>query len=250
MFLPSKLQDGGGGKKGEQNSAPPGIRTKKRKKRPVLPSEILAFPNADKDFHETWQPNRDLLSIPHPFRAVLLGPPNSGKSTVVKNLLLRADPDFDKLYVIHADPIGTHEYDDCKAIMLPEIPQPGDWPNDKEKKLVVVDDIDVKRLGREQQSNLDRLFGYVSTHKNISCILCSQDTFNVPAGIRRCANIWVLWKSPDVNAVKMCAARCGNLDFDKLFEKNCKCPHDSIWVDMSDGTPKKLRRNGYLDCEQ
>jgi len=223
----------------------PLIKTRKRKKRPVLPSEIIAFPNSDKDFHEHWEEDRDLLSFPHPFRAVLLGPPNSGKSTVVKNLLLRAKPDFDKMYVIHADSEGTSEYDDCKAVMLPEIPEPQDWPNDKEKKLVVVDDVDVKRLGRHQLSALDRLFGYVSTHKNISCILCSQDVFNIPAGIRRCANLWVLWKTPDTHAVAMCASRCGKLDFEELFKKNCKGPHDSIWIDMTDRTPLKIRSNGY-----
>ena len=160
MYLKSKIPtDETQGKEEE-----PSVKTRKRKKRLILPTSILPFPNVDKDFHEQWYPDRDLLSIPHPFRAVLLGPPNSGKSTVVKNLLLRGNPDFDKMYVVHADPEGTGEYDDCKAVMLPEIPEPGDWPNDKEKKLVVIDDLDVKRLGRNQQSNLDRLFGYVSTH--------------------------------------------------------------------------------------
>lgn len=245
---PEEIKNGSDAKDNEPEE--PVVKTRKRKKRAELPMEILAFPNTDKDFHEQWHPERDLLSFPHPFRAVLLGPPNSGKSTIVKNLLLRGDPDFAKMYVIHADADGTSEYDDCKAVLLPEIPEPQDWPNDKEKKLVVVDDIDVKRLGKQQMSALDRLFGYVSTHKNISCILCSQDVFNIPAGVRRCANLWVLWKSPDTHAVSMCASRCGKLDFDNLFNKNCLNPHDSVWVDMTDNTPLKLRTNGYREALQ
>ena len=236
-----KQQEGEKDKEAEE----PVVKTRKRRRRLELPTSILPFPNTDKDFHEKWDEERDLLSFPHPFRAVLLGPPNSGKSTIVKNLLLRGEPDFAKMYVIHADVDGTSEYDDCKAVLLPEIPEPQDWPNDGEKKLVVVDDIDVKRLGRQQMTALDRLFGYVSTHKNISCILCSQDVFNVPAGVRRCANLWVLWKTPDTHALSMCAARCGKLDFVSLFNNNCKKPHDSLWVDMTDNTPLKLRVNGY-----
>ena len=65
-------------------------RRKKRKRELRLPNRLLALKNADKAFHESWHPKRNLLNFPHPFRAVLLGPPNTGKSATVKNLLLRA----------------------------------------------------------------------------------------------------------------------------------------------------------------
>ena len=41
-----------------------------------------------------------MLNFPHPFRGVLLGPPNTGKSTSVKNILIRADPPFKKVTVV------------------------------------------------------------------------------------------------------------------------------------------------------
>lgn len=69
-----------------------------------LPKEILPIPCADKAFHEKWKKGRDMLNIPHPFRCVALGPPNSGKSTIVKNLLIRAKPEFEEVYVVHCDP--------------------------------------------------------------------------------------------------------------------------------------------------
>ena len=90
---------------------------------------------------------------------------------------------------------------------------------------------------------LDRLFGYVSTHKNISVLLCSQDPFNVPPIVRRCSNLWVLWPGRDVDAVQTCARKCGENLQEKF--KLCHSPKDSIWIDLTDGTPVKVRRNGY-----
>ena len=61
---------------------------KKVKEVDLLPNELIPIHNADKDFHESWYRGRNALNIPHPWRAVILGKPNSGKSTVIKNLLI------------------------------------------------------------------------------------------------------------------------------------------------------------------
>ena len=89
-----------------------------------------------------------------------------------------------------------------------DIPPPEDWDG-TDKHLVIIDDLEVKGLGKEQKRNLDRLFGYVSTHKNISVCLCSQDAFNVPPIVRRCSNLWVLWRGPDLDAMACVARKSG-----------------------------------------
>ena len=81
----------------------------KHKTKLKLPNEIIPLPNPDKEFHESWNKSRNMLNIPHPFRAVMLGPPNVGKTTIVKNLLLRADPPFQEVIVIHCDSGYTQE---------------------------------------------------------------------------------------------------------------------------------------------
>ena len=62
-----------------------------------LPKELIIIKNPDKQFHEAWKEGRNMVNVPHPFRMVCFGPPNVGKSTVVKNILLRADPPFEEI---------------------------------------------------------------------------------------------------------------------------------------------------------
>lgn len=212
-----------------------------------LPNKILALPNIDKAFHEQWYRGRNMLNIPHPFRCVCMGPPNVGKTTIVKNLLLRARPQFQEVYVIHCDSNYTQEYDDLVVVhMLDSIPAPEDWPG-AVKTLVVLDDLEFKGMNREQRKNLDRLFGYVSTHKNISVILCSQDSFNVPPIVRRCSNLWVLWKMQDVDSLAMVARKTGMNaeDFKDIFTNLLTEPKDSLWIDHTDHSPYPIRKNGY-----
>ena len=219
-----------------------------KKKIMRLPNKIIPLPNPDKNFHEKWYKGRNMLNIPHPFRCVCLGPPNVGKTTIVKNLLLRAKPEFEEVVVIHCDSGYTKEYDDIgeNVEILNEIPAPNDWEG-QVKTLVVLDDLEFKGMSKDQKRNLDRLFGYVSTHKNISCILCSQDAFNVPPIVRRCSNLWVLWRCPDLDAMATCARKTGLKanNFNSIFNQLMMEPRDSLWIDTTAHSPYPMRKNGY-----
>lgn len=220
----------------------------KKNKKKELPNKIIPIHNSDKTWHESWTEGRNMLNIPHPFRAVLLGKPNSGKSTIVKNLLIRADPPFEDVYVIHCDSKNTKEYIDCgnRVHMLQEIPKPEEWEG-KVKTLVVLDDLEFKQMSKDQKRNLDRLVGYCSTHKNISVCVCSQDAFSVPTIVRRCANLFILWAMSDLDSMSRMARKTGlkSHNLYTLFNKILNKPKDSLWVDMSDGSPYPLRKNGF-----
>lgn len=219
---------------------------KRNKKKFNLPDEIIVVPNPDKKFHERWYEGRRKMNIPHPFRAVLLGPPNRGKTLLGKNLLWHAYPNFERLVIIHYDPDYTKEYDDMGEVeILKKIPPPSFWDG-KRKTLCILDDLDFKSLGKSQRKALNRLFGFVSTHKNVSCVLCAQDPFNVPASVRRCANLWVLWKMEDVDALATCARKTGvKRDlFMQVFDRHLINTHDSFWIDNTEKSPYKLRING------
>jgi hypothetical protein len=216
-----------------------------------LPNVILPISNPDKKWHESWYAKRGKLNIPHPFRSVLLGPPNTGKTTTCKNILLRQHPPFKRVVVVHCDPNFTEEYDDIGAEIIAEIPNPEAWPGDK-KTLVILDDLEFKGMSKGQNRNLDRLYGFVSTHKNISVCLCAQDPFNVPAGVRRCANLWVLWKMTDMDALATCARRTGmkSDSFRQIFRDLITSDKDSLWIDLTDKSPMKLRKNGFQEITQ
>ena len=220
---------------------------KKSKKLKELPNEIIIIPNEDKYFHETWTPGRNLLNIPHPFRCMLIGPPNSGKTLLIKNILLRAKPIFKKIYVVHCDGDFTKEYEDVDATMLDSIPSPEEWEGDK-KTMVVLDDIDYKGMNKVQAKNLNRLFGFASTHKNISVCLTSQNYFDIPTSIRRMANFFILWKTIDSDSFKMIAKKTGMKieQFQYIFKNIIgDDKHSSLWIDLTSKTSAKLRKNGY-----
>ena len=215
---------------------------------PKLPNKIIPISNADKSFHEKWYDKRNMLNIPHPFRACCLGPPNVGKSTVIKNLIIRQHPPFEEIFVIHCDAENTKEYQDLgeEVHMLSSIPAPEDWEG-KVKTLCIIDDLELKTLKQDQKRCLDRLFGYVSTHKNISVILASQDPFNVPPIVRRCSNLWILWRCPDLDSMSVCARKTGLRanNFNTIFNKLMLNSKDSLWLDSTDRSPYPMRKNGF-----
>ncbi len=226
-----------------------------------LPKQLIAIGNKDKKFHEKWEVGRDPLNFPHPFRVCMSGPPNTGKSTCAKNIVLRAYPPFRRVTIIHADPHhkvnkgdgnpgeekGTHEYEDLGehgVEMRSDFPNPTEWNSD-EKHLVIVDDVDLTALNKSQRSAADRLFGYVSTHKNISLIMCTQDFFRSPVNLRRNCNIFVLWNNPDKSSMATIGKRLGIPDFAEFMETHCPNKHDSLWRDETEGSPYPWRFNGF-----
>ena len=53
-----------------------------------LGREIVVIECPDKKNNEHWDKKRNIANIPCPYRCILFSVPHSGKSTVIKNLLL------------------------------------------------------------------------------------------------------------------------------------------------------------------
>ena len=219
---------------------------KKRRVKHRLPNEIIPIRNEDKLFHERWKPGRNALNIPHPMRCVLLGRPNSGKTTVMKNIILRCKPAYEEIWVVHCDSSDTKEFNDMDVEMMDTIPSPEDIEPGV-KRLIILEDLEYNQMPKDQKRALDRLFGYTSTHKGCSVMLTAQDPYAVPAICRRCANLWVIWKMDDTQALQTLGRRVGmsSKDFEHIFEKHCPGKKDSLWLDLTDGSPFPLRINGF-----
>jgi hypothetical protein len=219
---------------------------------PKLPSKIIPIPNPDKTFFETWDkpPNRDMLDIIHPYRILICGKPHCGKSNTVLNILLRASKPFQRIIVCHYDAKNTKEYDILeKVILIDDIPNPKDskFFDKKKKTLMIFDDMEFDFLKKEKKKYLDRIFGYKSTHGNLSLMVCAQNMTNIPAAVRRMSNYYIIFKVPDMDLLYLIGRKLGitKENFVKLMNDNIKNYHDSLHFDLTLGTPYPLRRNGY-----
>jgi hypothetical protein len=211
-------------------------------------NQLIYFPNADKKNHEKWHKGRDLMDFPKPYRMLLFGSPNSGKTNFIFNIIMLAEPAFDKIYILHPDP-DSQEYAMLKdhVEMLTEIPDKL-FCDPKLKNLLILDDIEYKNLSKIDKANFDRLSGYTSTHRNCSLLITSQDAINVPASVRRNTSIFILYKNvPDLNSLAQVATKVG-LSADKLFSIFDTCmegQRDSLCIDLTAESPAKMRVNGY-----
>lgn len=179
-----------------------------------------------------------------------MGEFSSGKSLTARNIFLRADPPFERLIVCHID-AKTKEWNDCNAHILDYIPDPDSWGNGEQKTLCIIDDINFRGMSKQQKSNLNRLFGYTSSHCNVSVILTTQNFYEVPISVRRMANFFVVWKSRDLRNMRSMASRMGfsTEEFMKLVNDHLTAYHDSLWVDYTPHSPFFIRKNGYKMIE-
>ncbi len=218
-----------------------------------LPRRIVPYSNADKTGYETWAtkgPNPDLLDFPKPFRMCLMAQPNTGKTTIIKNVLAHCYPYFTEIIVVHQD-TESGDYDDigqyemCSLIPSPEElnerahAEPG-------PRLIIIEDIPLGSLDASQKLALDRLFGYCSSHMNYSVMLTAQNWTSLHPTVRRMTNIFVLGNLNDQASMRQLCTRVGcPAKIYALLLGYLKTPHDTMWIDRTIGSPQPYRINGY-----
>lgn len=213
-----------------------------------LSHNIFGLPNADKgSWNEKWdEKEHGLARLVHPFKLLLSGRPNSGKTTVMHNMFLHiqtSNRPFKTLIIIQPSTSKEHDILD-PTLILSDIPDAESLVNeDNGKTLLIVDDWDCDRLTKYQTQNLSKLFRYISSHHNISIMMSYQSFFNVPIIVRKTCNYFALWKTNNKDEVNLIAKRVGydKKVFQKLFKDYIKDKHDFILVDQK--SPHELRKN-------
>lgn len=218
-------------------------------KKSKIPKEILLLKSGDKQDREKWHKQRDLMDFPGgSFRAIISGPPSSGKTNLIKNIIIKANPLYDQVYLVHFDPYSK-DYEDADVTVLED----GELPHNddidvNEKNLIIFEDINYESLSKEQKLDLASLFKYVSSHKNCNIIWsCHDPVTGIPPSIRRLANLYVIFRLPDVSSLSTIGSKCGinANDFQDIFKNFIKKQHDNLCIDMTSNTPAKLRINMY-----
>lgn len=216
-----------------------------------LPNEILKIENADKKFHESWHKGRDICDFPHPVRIGILGKVGLGKSTIAKNIFLRSqasDNPYEQLLIIHGSD-STKEWDDLEPTMiLNDIPDPQDLTQNDKKTMIIIDDFEMSGLPKQSLKNLSSLFRFVSSHHNISIIICYQSFFQVPAIIKKCCNVFIIYRPNDRDELGTIARRVGMTKKDMLyiFDNFMKEKRDTLCIDMTENSPAELRKNLFI----
>lgn len=216
-----------------------------KKKTFRLPNKIIPIDSFDKKYwREKWYEGRNRLNLPHSFRLICIGPPDSGKSCLIKNIIIRAKPTFEKILLYH---FGTGaEYDDVDAEHIDEL-NPLDYEDNDEKTLLIIEDCNFKNCDKTTKYNLNRLFGYTSSHCNLSIALTSQNPYDISPEIRRMANIIALWRNHDMNSLNTLASRCGlnKQKMEHIMLNLLQNPHDFLMIDLQMNSPAKYRINGF-----
>ena len=242
----------------------------------AAPKKLKFRHNVEKKYFETWTDDRPIENFPHPYRMLISGRPNSGKTTTALSIICEAKPIWDEIIILHAkyfdstldspdnkdieispEKIDIPEYKDIDfTCALKTIPtgysyfQKFQNKEGSKKNLLIIDDCELKEWaesgkGKLRKSYLNKTFSYQSTHYGLSIVIITQDpTTQLNPGIRRNCNVYIAFKGLDRNAVGYYAQGVGfpKSILVKLFDY-CSSNHDSICFDNSDGSPYPLRYN-------
>ena len=233
---------------------------RKKKDKESLPKPfkcIIPIKNPDKVGAEHWTKNRakNLANFPSPQRILLLGACGTGKSTLIKNLIVNQRPMFEEVYLIHQDAKHTKEYDDLDPTdVLTDVPpiQFFNLDGKFKKRAVIIDDLELTSADVERKKNLAILFRYGSTHKGLTVFFAHQSFFDVPTLVKKMASVFIIWKPRALNEIGLIENRTGlqKGELAKLFDKYATKHRDSICIDLSKDSPAKLRLNVFEPIHQ
>jgi hypothetical protein len=218
-----------------------------KKKLGKAPREIVPMPNPDKQRHESYKNGQNPIRFPKPFRCVILGKVNSGKSLLAKHIIMAhqaVKPKFQEIHVIHGCN-STHEYDDIEPTSMREdIPHYSEYDPDA-LKLLIFDDMDFSMIRGEQLKNLSEIMRFGSTHCNISVLVLHQQFFSVPKVVKDCSNVFVIFRPHNTDELSTIGRRVGlkKEEIFNIFRKHLPNWRDSLLINLVPDAPYKFGKN-------
>lgn len=190
--------------------------------------DLIVVDNPDKAFMKK---QKDPLLPNGGSRIILSSRPGSGKGCCVKNIIMRMDPPFERICLLHIDK-DTLEWDDCDVEKIDLDDLEHGFFNREISNALIIDEFDFEGANRQQRGKLDRIFQYTASHYNVTCFCLQQNFCSIPVPIRRSADMWCIWKSCDNQAVRDISLKTGH-SFKTLAKLFLKSPYDFITFDFS-----------------
>ena len=172
-----------------------------------------------------------------------------GKTTTIINILLRGD--YEQILVIHCSSKNTKEFDSISVKYIDSIMGPNEIIPmiGSQKTAIILEDLDYTALKKQEKANLDRLYGFVSTHsgegRGCTLFCTQQNVFSIPTSIRRMTSVFIMYRMNDTQALKNFSKKTGidPLIFERYMSR--LKGRDALWIDLTPGSPYPLRINGY-----
>jgi hypothetical protein len=220
------------------------------------PRQLVEMSNPDKKKHEKYKKGHNPIRFPKPFRCVILGKVNSGKSYLARHILLAHQgcaPKFEEIHIVHgcAD-THTKEYDDIEATSVSNTIPRYDEFEPSIQKLLICDDIDFTSLPVQEMKNLSELVRFGSTHCNMSIMLLHQSWFRIPKIVKDCANVFIIFRPHDNDELATIGRRVG-LKKENIFDIfNNHLPEwrDSLCINLIPGAPHKFSKNLFEPIQE
>jgi hypothetical protein len=220
-----------------------------KKKLGKAPRKIIPMPNPDKKLHEVYKKGQNPIRFPKPFRCIIVGKVNSGKSLIARHIILAhqgCSPKFQEIHVVHgcAD-THTTEYNDIEPTSVrQDIPNYSEFDPDI-RKLILLDDVDFTLKSGQEMKNLSELFRFGSTHCNISLVLMHQCAFRIPKVVKDCANVFIIFRPHDLDELSTLGRRVGlkKKEIFDLFDNHLPLWRDSLLINLCPGAKHKFSKN-------
>lgn len=206
--------------------------------------------NADKQNMEGWYEGRRITNFPSSTVFILTGNRSTGKTSTIKNLIIRQDPEFEEVFIKSRDP-ECKEYEDMlrskHVHILEDLEQLRSAPR-QTKKLVILEDLSFMGMSVKEKDEMHGLVTHMVSHRNTSVMITCHDYMALDPLYRRMADVTVIFKQNDPTLVELTLRKA---KFPKrLAERYLPLgQYDSLWVDETPGSPAPYRFCGVTPIE-
>ena len=185
--------------------------------------------------------------LKHPFTGMVVGPTQCGKTTLVLNLIERADeaiaPPPERYIWCYDKFPPAADYIGKEIEFVDGLPDVDGLLNDSKRTLIVIKD-----LMLETNRSVSKLFTKGSHHRNVSVIYVSQNLYSKNKENRTISlntHYLVLFKNPRDSSYIACLGRQiypnDARHFYEAFDDATLQPHNYLLMDFKQSTPDECR---------